>query len=188
MVRHSPLSPVFGLKLDHSYRRVCAQSMLPTGFKLRRCVLCICERRQARKTACFYLPPFFSDESVLWACLGKVTKLTKLNWRAPLRQITLVLANQNKGIKINFKFGGPSDRNNCRFGKWSGALDQSINMIKWVTGDVQSAFGARESAFSTPGDPRSNKWAQNEAQTWHTAGCWVVVPTARPQKTGHLWF
>ena len=52
--------------------------MLPTGFKLRRCVLCICEQRQAFKTACFYLSPFISDERVFWACLGEVAKLTPI--------------------------------------------------------------------------------------------------------------
>ena len=81
MVWHSPLSPVFGLKLDHSYRLVCAQSrkkLLPTGFKLRRCVLCICEQRQAFKTACFYLPPFILDEHGFRVCLGKVAKLILL--------------------------------------------------------------------------------------------------------------
>ena len=61
--------------------------MLPTGFKLRRCVLCICEQRQAFKTACFYLPPFILDKHEFRACLGKVAKLT-LNWRSPLHQIT----------------------------------------------------------------------------------------------------
>ena len=62
--------------------------MLPTGFKLRRCVLCICEQRQAFKTACFYLPPFILDEHGFRVCLGKVAKLTAINWSAPLRQIT----------------------------------------------------------------------------------------------------
>ena len=63
--------------------------------------------------------------------------------------------------------------NNGRFGKWFRALGQSINMIKWVMGDVWSAFGAPESAFCTPGGPGSDTWAQSEAQTWHTAGCWA---------------
>ena len=52
--------------------------MLPTGFKLRRCVLCICEQRQAFKTACFYLPPFILDEHGFRVCLGKVAKLTAI--------------------------------------------------------------------------------------------------------------
>ena len=52
--------------------------MLPTGFKLRRCVLCICEQRQAFKTACFYLPPFILDEHGFRACLGTVAKLTAI--------------------------------------------------------------------------------------------------------------
>ena len=58
--------------------RMCTEQekMLPTGFKLRRCVLCICEQRQAFKTACFYLPPFILDEHGFRVCLGKVAKLT----------------------------------------------------------------------------------------------------------------
>jgi hypothetical protein len=52
--------------------------MLSTGFKLWRCVLCICERRQARQTACFYLPPFILDEHGFRACLGTVAKLTTI--------------------------------------------------------------------------------------------------------------
>ena len=40
-------------------------------------------------------------------------------------------------------------------------------------GGAQNAFGARESAFCTPGSPHSDKWAKNEAQAWHAAGRWA---------------
>ena len=63
--------------------------------------------------------------------------------------------------------------NNGHFEKWSGALGQLVSMIKWVTGGAQNAFGARESAFFTPGGPRGDKWAKNEAQAWHAAGRWA---------------
>ena len=53
----------------------------------------------------------------------------------------------NSSASVATKLGVPVTENNGRFGKWSGALGQLINMIKWVMGDVQSAFGARGSAF-----------------------------------------
>ena len=37
--------------------------------------------------------------------------------------------------------GVPVTENNGRFGKWSGALGQLINMIKWVTGGVKTPSG-----------------------------------------------
>ena len=67
--------------------------------------------------------------------------------------------------------GVPVTEKKSHFEKWSGALGQLVNMIKWVTGGAQNAFGARESAFCTPGSPHSDKWAKNEAQAWHAAGC-----------------
>ena len=67
--------------------------------------------------------------------------------------------------------GVPVTENNGRFGKWSGVLGQLINMIKWVTGGMKTAFGARGSALGTPGGPYGDKWAQNGAQMWHATGC-----------------
>ena len=55
---------------------------------------------------------------------------------------------------VGKSLGVPVTENNGRFGKWSGALGQLINMVKWVMEGVQSAFGARGSAFCTLGGLR----------------------------------
>ena len=42
---------------------------------------------------------------------------------------------------------GRNHRKNCRFQKWSGALGQLVNMVKWVMEDARSAFRAHGPAF-----------------------------------------
>ena len=78
VVGHSPLSPVFGHKLDHNYRRVCAQSRkknLHTDFQApEMCIMQDCDNTHAKPR--FYLLLFHLDEHVLRACLEKVAKLT----------------------------------------------------------------------------------------------------------------
>ena len=45
------------------------------------------------------------------------------------------------------QMGVPVTENSGRFGKWSWASGELINMIKWTMGDVGSAFGVHGSAL-----------------------------------------